>query len=79
MRQPCPISCAVGSAVLDEFERHGLVERAEHCGAKLRAGLEAIMDRSPIVGDVRGLGMLLAVEMVLILMSLIQAQVVKVS
>lgn len=59
-----PISCAVGSAVLDEFERHGLVERAERCGARLRAGLEAIMERSPIVGDVRGLGMLLAAELV---------------
>ena len=59
-----PISCAVGSAVLDQFERHRLVERAEHCGAKLRAGLEAIRDCSPIVGDVRGLGMLLAVELV---------------
>ena len=59
-----PISCAVGLAVLDEFDRLELVDRAVHLGTLLREGLEAIRDRSPIVGDVRGLGMLLAVEMV---------------
>jgi adenosylmethionine-8-amino-7-oxononanoate aminotransferase len=59
-----PISCAVGLAVLDEFERLGLLDRAVHVGALLRTGLEAMRDRSPIIGDVRGLGMLLAVELV---------------
>jgi adenosylmethionine-8-amino-7-oxononanoate aminotransferase len=59
-----PISCAVGLAVLDEFDRLGLVDRAVQVGALLRKGLEGIADRSPIVGDVRGLGMLLAVELV---------------
>ncbi len=59
-----PISCAAGLAVLDELERLNLVERARKVGASLRAGLQEIMARSPILGDVRGLGMLLAVEMV---------------
>jgi adenosylmethionine-8-amino-7-oxononanoate aminotransferase len=59
-----PISCAVGLAVLDEFDRLGLLDRAVQVGKLLRTGLEAIGDRSPIVGDVRGLGMLLAVELV---------------
>lgn len=59
-----PISCAAGLAVLDEFERLDLVARAREVGATLRAGLEEIMERSPILGDVRGKGMLLAVEMV---------------
>jgi len=59
-----PISCAVGLAVLDEFDRLGLVHRAVHVGALLRKSLEEMRDRSPIVGDVRGLGMLLAVELV---------------
>jgi adenosylmethionine-8-amino-7-oxononanoate aminotransferase len=59
-----PISCAVGLAVLDEFERLGLLDRAVHVGSLLRTGLEALRDRSPIIGDVRGLGMLLAVELV---------------
>ena len=59
-----PISCAVGMAVLDEFDRLDLTNCANSTGAMLRAGLEAIMQRSPILGDVRGKGMLLAVEMV---------------
>ena len=59
-----PISCAAGLAVLDEFERLDLPARAVTVGAALRKGLEAIEERSPIVGDVRGLGMMLAVELV---------------
>lgn len=59
-----PISCAAALAVLDEFERLDLAERAVSAGARLREGLEAIGEGSPIVGDVRGLGMLLAVELV---------------
>ncbi len=59
-----PISCAAGLAVLDEFERLDLPARAVAAGAAIREGLEAIGDRSPIVGDVRGLGLLLAVELV---------------
>jgi adenosylmethionine-8-amino-7-oxononanoate aminotransferase len=59
-----PVSCAAGMAVMDEFERLDLVARAAARGAQLRAGLEAMQDRIPIIGDVRGLGMLLAVELV---------------
>lgn len=59
-----PISCAAGLAVLDEFDRLDLTGRATHVGALLSQGLEAIKDRSSILGDVRGMGMLLAVEMV---------------
>jgi adenosylmethionine-8-amino-7-oxononanoate aminotransferase len=59
-----PISCAVGLAVLEEIERLDLVRRAEVAGSVLRQGLEEIAEASPIVGDVRGMGMLLAVELV---------------
>lgn len=59
-----PVSCAAGLAVLDEFERLDLVARAAERGARLRAGLEDLQARSPIVGDVRGLGLLMAVELV---------------
>jgi adenosylmethionine-8-amino-7-oxononanoate aminotransferase len=59
-----PISCAAGLAVLDEFERLDLPARSVVAGAALREGLVAIAARSPIIGDVRGLGMLLAVELV---------------
>lgn len=59
-----PIACAAGLAVLDEIERHDLCRNAELRGAELRAGLEALKHTSPLVGDVRGLGLLLAVELV---------------
>jgi adenosylmethionine-8-amino-7-oxononanoate aminotransferase len=59
-----PVSCAAGLAVLDEFQRLDLVACAAERGAQLRAGLEDLRTRSPIVGDIRGLGLLLAVELV---------------
>jgi hypothetical protein len=59
-----PISCAAGIAVLDEFDRLDLVERARVHGESLRRGLEAMVGESAILGDVRGIGLLLAVEMV---------------
>ncbi len=59
-----PIACAVGLAVLDEFERLDLCLNAIVRGAQLRAGLERLKERYPIVGDVRGKGLLLAVELV---------------
>lgn len=59
-----PVSCAAGLAVMDEFERLDLVNCAIERGAQLRIGLEALRERISIVGDVRGLGMLLAVELV---------------
>ena len=59
-----PIACAVGLAVLDEFERLDLCANATERGAQLRAGLERIKAQYPIVGDVRGKGLLLAVELI---------------
>jgi adenosylmethionine-8-amino-7-oxononanoate aminotransferase len=59
-----PISCAAGIAVLDEFDRLDLVERARVHGESLRRGLEGMVGESAILGDVRGIGLLLAVEMV---------------
>ncbi len=59
-----PIACAVGSAVLDEFERLDLCANATARGAQLRAGLERLKSDYSIVGDVRGKGLLLAVELV---------------
>jgi adenosylmethionine-8-amino-7-oxononanoate aminotransferase len=59
-----PIACAAGSAVLDEIVERDLMGNAERMGARLRAGLERIAARSPLVGDVRGLGLLLAIELV---------------
>ena len=59
-----PLSCAVGAAVLDELIERDLMGNAARMGARLRARLDTIAAASPIVGDVRGLGLLLAMELV---------------
>jgi adenosylmethionine-8-amino-7-oxononanoate aminotransferase len=59
-----PLSCAVGHAVLREVVEQGLVAKAAARGAELKAALDAIAGRSAIVGDVRGKGLLLAMELV---------------
>jgi adenosylmethionine-8-amino-7-oxononanoate aminotransferase len=59
-----PIACAAGSAVLDEVVDRDLIGNAERMGARLRTGLEEIAVRCPLVGDLRGRGLLLAIELV---------------
>jgi adenosylmethionine-8-amino-7-oxononanoate aminotransferase len=59
-----PIACAAGAAVVDEIVERGLIVNAEYVGAHLRAGLEETAQRSPVIGDVRGRGLLLAIELV---------------
>ncbi|PWE33240.1 aspartate aminotransferase family protein [Maritimibacter sp. 55A14] len=59
-----PLACAAGLAVLEEIEAQGMMENAARVGAELKAGLAALMDDYPIVGDVRGMGLLLAFELV---------------
>ncbi len=59
-----PLSCAVAHAVVEEVVRQGLVNRAGEMGALLTARLRDIASRSPIVGDVRGKGLLTAFEIV---------------
>jgi adenosylmethionine-8-amino-7-oxononanoate aminotransferase len=59
-----PLACAVGLAVLSETIEHKLIERAGDTGAYLRAQLMHLQGNSTIIGDVRGLGMLNAVEIV---------------
>jgi adenosylmethionine-8-amino-7-oxononanoate aminotransferase len=59
-----PLACATGLAVIEEIERQGMMENASRVGALLKAGLVALMDRFPFIGDVRGKGLLLAFELV---------------
>lgn len=57
-----PVSAAVGLEVLRLYE-NGLLENGRKAGARLMAGLESLGDH-PLVGEVRGRGMLAAVELV---------------
>lgn len=59
-----PVSCAVGSAVLQELIDRDLIAAAAERGAQLRAGLHTLADRHPSIGDVRGIGLLQGVEFV---------------
>jgi 4-aminobutyrate aminotransferase len=58
-----PVACAAALAVLDELTAPGFAERAERLGSFLRARLEEIAARQPLVGEVRGLGPMLALEL----------------
>lgn len=57
-----PLACAAGLAVLNEIEAQGLTDNAAQMGAALETRLRALMQRYPIIGDVRGKGLLLAFE-----------------
>jgi 4-aminobutyrate aminotransferase-like enzyme len=60
-----PVSCAAANATLDVIETEDLPAKAEKTGNRLRAGLEELMDRFPSkVGDVRGKGLMQAIELV---------------
>ncbi len=59
-----PLACAAGLAVLDEIERQGMIANAASVGDLLKARLAGLMDRYTFIGDVRGMGLLLALELV---------------
>jgi len=59
-----PLPAAVGAKVLDIVARDGLVERARTAGARLQAGLQALQRDFECIGDVRGRGLLLGLELV---------------
>ncbi|MEO5897226.1 MAG: aminotransferase class III-fold pyridoxal phosphate-dependent enzyme [Vicinamibacterales bacterium] len=58
------VSCAAGLAVLEVLEREDLQAHAHRVGNRLLGSLRALMDRYEIVGDVRGSGLFLGVELV---------------
>lgn len=59
-----PLGCAAGLAVLDVIESEDLCARAERQGSVLRARLEDLRSRWSCIGDVRGLGAMVAMELV---------------
>lgn len=58
-----PIACAAGNAVLDVISEGNLVKRAAEIGNHFKCGLLELKERHPIIREVRGLGMMLAMEM----------------
>lgn len=59
-----PLSCAVGTAVLRYVRDHDLVRNAAETGAYFLGRLRDLRERHPMIGDVRGLGLLCGVELV---------------
>jgi 4-aminobutyrate aminotransferase-like enzyme len=58
-----PVACAAALAVLAVIDDEGLVANAARVGSYLRQGLLTLAERHPVIGDVRGEGLLLAVEL----------------
>ena len=58
-----PVSCAAAIATIDLL-RESLVKNAAEVGDHLQQGLRALMDKHPIIGDVRGKGLMVGVELV---------------
>lgn len=58
-----PVACAAGLATLQVIEEEGLVEHARTLGHYAMERLRAMAQRHPLVGDIRGLGLILGVEL----------------
>jgi 4-aminobutyrate aminotransferase len=58
------VACAAANATLDVIEEEGLVANARERGKQFLAGLRALAPKYPSIGDVRGLGLMLALEFV---------------
>jgi len=58
------VSCATALAVINLYEKEKLADRAAKMGAYMMDELRGMMERVPIIGDVRGLGLFMGVELV---------------
>jgi 4-aminobutyrate aminotransferase-like enzyme len=59
-----PVSCAIGLEVLNVIREEALEARALDLGGRLMDGLRGLMDAHPVIGDVRGEGLFIGVELV---------------
>lgn len=59
-----PLSCRAGLAVMEIFEEENLLEKAEKLGQTLRSRFDAWKEQFELIGDVRGLGPMMALELV---------------
>ncbi|MBI2827581.1 MAG: aspartate aminotransferase family protein [Planctomycetia bacterium] len=59
-----PVACAAALATISYIEEHGLVENARALGERALSSLRGLAARHALIGDVRGLGLLLGVELV---------------
>ena len=58
-----PVACAAALAVMEVFEKENLLQRSRDVGKRLRAGLEEMAANHACIGDVRGLGAMVAIEL----------------
>lgn len=59
-----PVAMAAGLAVMDVIDEEGIQKRAKTLGARFRKGLEKLAGSHDLVGDVRGMGLMIGVELV---------------
>jgi 4-aminobutyrate aminotransferase-like enzyme/Ser/Thr protein kinase RdoA (MazF antagonist) len=59
-----PVSCAIGLAVLDVIRDERLQEHALKIGTRLLEGLRGLMAKHPLIGEVRGVGLFIGIELV---------------
>ena len=58
-----PLACAAGLAAIQTYAAEGLIERSATLGAKMLEDLKSALSAIPIVRDVRGLGLMIAIEL----------------
>ncbi|MBW8036423.1 MAG: aminotransferase class III-fold pyridoxal phosphate-dependent enzyme [Planctomycetes bacterium] len=59
-----PVSTAVGKAVIDVIDAENILENVARIGAYTRSGLEKLLEKYDVIGDVRGRGLFLSMELV---------------
>jgi 4-aminobutyrate aminotransferase-like enzyme len=59
-----PVTCTAARATIEVIEEENLVENARVMGNRLREGLNGLKEKYPIIGDVRGMGLMQGMELV---------------